>query len=76
MKKIIDRLKRVEGQLVHVRENISSDTKCPQVITQFLAAKGALDAAFEAYVKESLAACGSEAKNEELQALVKMLIKK
>jgi DNA-binding FrmR family transcriptional regulator len=76
MQKMIHRLKRVEGQLAHVREDIAADVPCTEVLVQFMAAQGALNAAFAAYVKESLELCGKTANNEELHILIQHLLKK
>jgi DNA-binding FrmR family transcriptional regulator len=74
-KGIENRLKRLEGQVVSLRESITKDTSCEVVIPQFLAVKGAFNAAFEQYVKESLADCSSKDTKKRDQ-LISMLIKK
>jgi DNA-binding FrmR family transcriptional regulator len=70
-----NRLRRLEGQVISLREDILKGTPCDTVIPQFLAVKGAFNAAFLLYVKESLASCqGNDVK--ERDQLISMLIKK
>ncbi len=70
-----NRLKRLEGQVAGLRESIIKDTACDAVVPQFLAVKGAFNAAFEQYVKESLAECSSK-DTQKRDQLISMLIKK
>lgn len=70
-----NRLRRLEGQVASLRAGILNDTPCEQVVPQFLAVKGAFNAAFELYVKESLANCKS-GDTKERDQLISMLIKK
>lgn len=74
-KQIDNRLRRLEGQLSSLRELIAADTPCNTVVPQFLAVKGAFNAAFEAYVKDSLAECTADDMDKRDQ-LISMLIKK
>lgn len=70
-----NRLRRLEGQVASLRESIMKDTSCEVVVPQFLAVKGAFNAAFEQYVKESLAECTVKDVKKRDQ-LISMLIKK
>jgi len=70
-----NRLRRLEGQVASLRESICSETACDVVVPQFLAVKGAFNAAFETYIKDSLAGCAmSDTKKRD--QLITMLIKK
>lgn len=69
------RLRRLEGQLTTLHERISADADCTEIIPQFLAVRGALNAAFELYIKESLADCPLD-NEEKREQLISMLIKK
>jgi DNA-binding FrmR family transcriptional regulator len=71
---IENRLKRLEGQIASVRSHIEQGTACDEVILQFLAIKGACNAAFEAYVKASLADCPAGDFRQRDQ-LISMLLK-
>lgn len=75
-KKTIDnRLKRLSGQVESLRIKIAEETPCDILLPQFLAVKGAFNAAFEEYVKVSLAEC--DLHNEEKRdQLISMLLKK
>ena len=70
-----NRLKRLEGQVASLREHISNGTACSVVVPQFLAVKGAFNAAFEMYVKEMLAECAA-GDGVQRDQLISMLIKK
>jgi DNA-binding FrmR family transcriptional regulator len=69
-----NRLRRLEGQVAGLREKICSDASCDTVVPQFLAVKGAFNAAFVQYVKESLAECSIKDTKKRDQ-LISMLIK-
>jgi DNA-binding FrmR family transcriptional regulator len=70
-----NRLKRLEGQVAGLREKILEDITCEVIIPQFLAVKGAFNAAFEVYVKEALAECAAKDSKKRDQ-LISMLIRK
>lgn len=72
---IENRLRRLEGQVVSLREHIAKGTECDIIVPQFLAVKGAFNSAFEAYVKEALAHCEATDTARRDQ-LIGMLIKK
>ena len=74
-KMIENRLKRLEGQVASLREQIVQGNSCDVVVPQFLAVKGAFNAAFELYVKESLAECSTTDVKKRDQ-LISMLLKK
>lgn len=70
-----NRLRRLEGQVAGLREKICADAACEVVIPQFLAVKGAFNAAFHEYVKDALADC-SVKDIQKRDQLITMLIKK
>jgi DNA-binding FrmR family transcriptional regulator len=72
---IENRLKRLEGQVASLRKSISQNDDCEVIIPQFLAVKGACTAAFEQYVKASLAECAVKDTRKRDQ-LITMLITK
>ncbi len=77
MKQIVNRLKRVEGQLQKIRLDLETkETTCDATVPQFLAAKGALDACVKEYLLLSLKECGSKRSNEETTMLLETIIKK
>jgi len=73
-KKLDNRLKRLSGQLNKIQEDIQNDKDCSEVITQFMAVKGALAGSFEEYVRLSLDSC---AKHDEVKVkkLIAILVK-
>ena len=72
--KLQNRLSRVEGQLKKIQENIAGDKDCADVIPQFMAVKGAVSAAFEEYVKQSLDSC-AKADEKKMRKLIGLLTK-
>ena len=72
---INNRLKRIKGQLDGVITMIEDDKNCDTVIPQFLAVKGALSAAFESYIHDTIATCPSS-NTESLKKLITTLIRK
>jgi DNA-binding FrmR family transcriptional regulator len=76
MHKIVNRLKRLEGQIAKVREDIEAGTLCPLVMPQFLATKGALEATIHEYLQLAIIDCAENSKPEELSCLLKTIIKK
>jgi len=64
MKPVINRMRRLRGQLQKLEEGIEAEESCTEVITQFLAVKGAINGAFEAYIKEVLAECANRDESE------------
>lgn len=72
---IHNRLRRVSGQLETLTSSIGTSATCTELIPQFLAVKGALNAAFEAYVKESIEECTTNDK-ETMKQLITTLIRK
>lgn len=73
-KAITNRMHRVRGQLAKVEVAVEEGQPCNEVITQFLAVKGATNAAFAAYLKHALAEC-AERSEEERDALIDALVK-
>lgn len=74
MKKIENRLRRLQGQITSLENSIANEADCTDVIPQFLAVKGAMQSAFVAYMEESLTACSTK-DTKKLQALLATLIK-
>jgi len=72
--KLHNRLRRVQGQLKKIQENIDGGCDCLEVATQFLAVKGAVAAAFEEYIKESLGTC-AKSDEDKLEQLIALLVK-
>lgn len=69
-----NRLRRLEGQLKKLQEDIDDQKDCNDVITQFLAVRGAMAGAFEEYVKLSLNSCAKSEK-EKMEKLIAVLVR-
>jgi DNA-binding FrmR family transcriptional regulator len=77
MKHIVNRLKRVEGQLQKLRIDIEGQSPaCSSAVPQFLAAKGALDACVKEYLLTALKECDSAQSQADMQMLVTTIVKK
>ncbi|MFN3188464.1 MAG: metal-sensing transcriptional repressor [Candidatus Paceibacteria bacterium] len=73
-KKIIHRLRRVQGQIDALVESIDKQTDCDIVVPQFLAAQGAVGAALITYLEQSITLCADK-DPEQLKNLISTLIK-
>ena len=69
-----NRLRRVEGQLQKIRENIDNNQDCAQIIPQFLAVKGAIAGAFDEFMKISLDSC-AKSDEKKVKELITLLVK-
>lgn len=76
MKHIVNRVKRIEGQLQKLRTELDAGTACDVLVPQVLAIKGAVDSCVEAYLLDSLQACSSKKSSAEMALLLKTIIKK
>lgn len=82
-KRLVNRIKRIEGQVSAIRSMIESDTYCPDVLIQISAACSALGSLSETMLKEHINTCvlndlteGKSGAAEELSELVSRLMKK
>lgn len=64
MKPVINRMRRVRGQLEQLESAIARDESCSEIIPQFLAVRGATNAALGAYLKTALAECATRSEAE------------
>jgi len=60
-KKLVARLKRVEGQVAAVRRMVEADAHCPEVLTQIAAARGALGKVGQVLLRDHVAHCVTDA---------------
>lgn len=76
-KKIIQRLKRIEGQIRGIQKMIEDDKYCIDVLTQVAAARAALDkvglAIFEEHSQTCLLQAMEENSSEALEELMEVL---
>lgn len=73
--KIINRLKRAEGQAKAIRKMYEDDKKCLDIIQQVNATKSALNKVATILLKEELQSCYGEKDNEDLESVLKSIIK-
>ncbi len=76
MKTVVNRLKRLEGQLARVRADIEAAEKCDKVIPQLLAVKGAMNATVEEYLLSSIKGCADSKCSPDVAKLLETVIKK
>ncbi len=75
MKDIVNRLRRVRGQIESIESRIAEENSCSEVIPQLLAIKGSVESTLQAYFEHSLDSCADKKNPEEMKAVIKTLIK-
>jgi len=75
MDDVIARLKRVGGQIQGLVRMIENEEGCEKVITQFQAAKAALDNTFSLVLSRNLHKCVSEQDAENIGKILKLISK-
>lgn len=81
-KKIINRLKRTEGQVRGVQKMIDEDKECIDVITQLSATRASIDRVMGMIVAENLKHCfenpteDTQRQAEKIDQAINMIIKK
>ncbi|MGY3748970.1 metal-sensitive transcriptional regulator [Vagococcus acidifermentans] len=80
-KKILNRLKRSEGQLRGIQKMISDGAECRDVVTQLSAVRSSIDRAIGIIVAENLVSCLSDdalsevEKDQKIQDAVSLIVK-
>ena len=75
MKDVILRLKRVGGQLEGLTRRIERDEECSLIITQFQAAKAALDNTFSLVLQRNLKQCVNHDDSKSVEKILKLITK-
>lgn len=81
-KKLLNRLKRSEGQLRGIQKMIEEDQGCMDVMTQLSAVRSSIDRVMGILVAENLKACiqnpadNAEEQSTKLDQAIQMIIKK
>ncbi len=75
MKDVILRLKRVGGQVEGLVRMIERDEECSQIITQFQAAKAALDNTFSLVLQRNLKQCMSQDDSKSVERILQLIAK-
>ena len=73
MKDVILRLKRVGGQVEGLIRMIEREEECVQIITQFQAAKAALDNTFSLILQRNLKECMSHDDSKSVEKILKLI---
>lgn len=76
--KIVNRLKRSEGQLRGVLRMIEEASACHEVVTQLSAVRSSIDKAIGLIVAENLVSCiqdGHASKEEQIEKAIDLLLK-
>lgn len=76
MKKIQNRLKRLEGQIRGLQKLLNEPNDCEKIIIQFSAAKSALDNCFSLLLRDNLTKCLKQKETKDLDKILKLIIKK
>ncbi|HWQ27354.1 MAG TPA: metal-sensitive transcriptional regulator [Chlorobaculum sp.] len=76
MEDVILRLKKVNGQIQGLIRMIEGEEECEKVVTQFQAAKAALDNTFSLVLNRNLKKCLSRQDSESVERIIKLISKK
>jgi CsoR family transcriptional regulator, copper-sensing transcriptional repressor len=71
---ILQRLKRIEGQLKGIQRMVAEHRDCEQIVTQLLAARSALDSAGAQIVRAHVAICLESLPPEKMRASVSRMV--
>jgi len=75
MDDVIVRLKKVNGQVQGLIRMIESKEECQKVVTQFQAAKAALDNTFSLVLNRNLQNCLNRQDAESVEKIIKLISK-
>lgn len=73
-KKIIARLKRIEGQIRGITRMVEEDSYCMEILNQFASVKSALNGTRDLLLKEHVQHCIAEKMTKDKQAATEELI--
>lgn len=77
MKKIINRLSRIEGQLKGLQKVLIDESHdCEYILTQFKATQSAFESCFSELLNENLMKCLSSKNHDELKKILKLIVQK
>ncbi|NTV02613.1 MAG: metal-sensitive transcriptional regulator [Chlorobiaceae bacterium] len=75
MEDVILRLKKISGQVQGLIRMIEREEECEKVVTQFQAAKAALDNTFSLVLNRNLKNCLSRQDAESVEKIIKLISK-
>ncbi|NTU57908.1 MAG: metal-sensitive transcriptional regulator [Chlorobiaceae bacterium] len=73
MDDVIVRLKKVNGQIQGLIRMIENEEECEKVVTQFQAAKAALDKTFSLVLNRNLKNCLNRQDTESVERILKLI---
>ncbi|MGC8774011.1 MAG: metal-sensitive transcriptional regulator [Chlorobaculum sp.] len=76
MDDVIVRLKKVNGQIQALMRMIEAGEECDKVVTQFQAAKAALDNTFSLVLNRNLQNCLNRQDSGSVEKIIKLISKK
>ncbi len=76
MKRVVNRLKKVNGQISGIIKLIEKEEDCDKVIIQFQAAKAALESAFSESLSENLEKCLKSKDKKNVKKILSLISKK
>lgn len=76
MDDVVLRLKKVSGQILGIIKMIEREEECEKVVTQFQAAKAALDNTFSLVLTRNLQDCLKRQDPESVEKILKLISKK
>ncbi|TLU82177.1 MAG: metal-sensitive transcriptional regulator [Chlorobium sp.] len=76
MEDVILRLKKVGGQVEGLIRMIEKGEECSKIITQFQAAKAALDNTFSLVLDRNLRECMSRNDSKSIETIIKLIARK
>jgi DNA-binding FrmR family transcriptional regulator len=76
MDDVIVRLKKVNGQIQALMRMIETGEECDKVVTQFQAAKAALDNTFSLVLNRNLQICLNRHDSGSVEKIIKLISKK
>lgn len=76
MADVLSRLRKIGGQLQGLSRMIEADEPCEKVLTQFQAARAALDATYGIVLERNLRRCLNRQEPESVEKILKLIAKK
>lgn len=76
MKKIINRLHRIEGQVKGLQKAIEQGKDCEDIIVQFKATQSAFASCFSELLSENLSRCLNTKDTQQLKNILKLIAQK
>lgn len=76
MKKIITRLKKINGQIEGIIKMFEKEEGCEKIIIQFQAVQSALDSAFSEALNDNLEICLKGQDTNKIKKIIKLISKK